>query len=372
MVLDNPCDPDWRVLKEAATLTAAGFHVAIVAWDRTGRLPRRQTVGDARIFRVPVPTGRQRRYGQLLPLARFWAGALPLAARLGFDVVHCHDFPSLPVGVALAGASGRPLIYDAHEIYWLMECEKYHSIFLRSMRHAERVLSPRADRVLTVSEYLASYFRTYHRAVSVVGNWYDPVDLDTHARAGARAELGIPPDAFCLASIGSIGPFRLSPLLMEYAAVHPETYVLVAGRGPMEAELAAASRQRRNLRFVGWRADPRPLYAAADALFYGLAADSPYSRISSPNTLFLAIAMRIPLITTASGEAGAVVERRDAGEVLREPAVPALDACVRRLRDPARSAAVRERLAELQAEYSWRRAAAGLLDAYASAQRERA
>src|SRR5438445_583080 len=50
MILDNPCDPDWRVLKESRSLAEAGFSVRILAWERSGLLPKRELIDDDCIY----------------------------------------------------------------------------------------------------------------------------------------------------------------------------------------------------------------------------------------------------------------------------------------------------------------------------------
>ncbi|MDQ6740238.1 MAG: hypothetical protein M3021_07705, partial [Actinomycetota bacterium] len=49
MLLDNPCNPDWRVEKEANSLVAAGCDVRVLAWERTGAMEPHPGLGS-----VPV------------------------------------------------------------------------------------------------------------------------------------------------------------------------------------------------------------------------------------------------------------------------------------------------------------------------------
>jgi glycosyltransferase involved in cell wall biosynthesis len=365
MLLDNPCNPDWRVTKEAGALVAAGASVTILAWDRQGGLPSHEVRDGAVIERIHV--ARPASVASRVASAGWvWQAFWRRARGLQFDVVHAHDFPMLPVGAAIATRRRVPLVYDAHEIYWLMVRASTPRAMRAVMRRTEIALLRRVDRLVTVSGSLADYFGSHHRRVTVVGNWYNPVDVDANSGAALRRELGIPGEAFCIACVGSLGPERMHGLLVDYAALDPGSAVLIAGRGAGEAAVRAAAERLPNVHFAGWRADPDPLYAAADALFYGLDGDDPYSRISSPNTLFLSIARQIPLVTTPTGEAGAVVESSGAGEVLRTPTVDAMRDAVQRLREPGRREQVREGLAALQRSYSWDCAAERLVGVYTS------
>jgi len=360
MVLDNACDPDPRVEKEARSLVEAGHEVTILAWDRSARLPRLEARAGAQIVRLPVSSGNNRGMGQLWPMVRFWLAAVRGGVGRRYDLVHCHDLPSLPVGVLLSAIRRRPLVYDAHEIYGLMMRTRLSALACRLLGAMERMLLRRVDRVVTVSTMLEAHYRRLHPAVDVVGNWYDAVELDAVAGRDLRRRLGIAQETFVVTYVGFLGPERLHSLLIDYAHAHPEVAVIIAGGGVNEPDVAAAAVALPNLHYLGWVSDPSPVFAAADALFYGLVARDPYSRLISPNNLFLAIAMRKPLITTALGDAGRIVGSEGAGVLVDPPTVEQLDAAVQKLRDPRWRAHITQVQTRLQERYSWQRAAAVL------------
>jgi glycosyltransferase involved in cell wall biosynthesis len=365
MLLDNPCNPDWRVTKEAEALVAAGASVTILAWDRHGDAQSHEARDGIAIERIHV-SRPDSVTGKVLSSGRVWRAFWRRARALRFDVVHAHDFTTLPIGVAIATRRRVPLVYDAHEIYWLMVRASTPRGLQALMRRTEIALLRRVDRLVTVSGHLADYFGRHHRNVTVVGNWYNPIVSDNATGLRLRRELGIDEQAFCIACIGSLGPERMHSLLTAYAQADPDVAVLIAGRGRGEAEIRSAAERLPNLHFVGWRSDPDPLYAAADALFYGLESGDPYSRISSPNTLFLSIARQIPLITTPNGDAGSLIAESRAGEVLDTADVGGMRRAVQRLREPGRREQVLASLASLQDRYSWDRAAERLVSVHTS------
>jgi glycosyltransferase involved in cell wall biosynthesis len=365
MIVANPCDPDWRVMKEARTLADAGFEVTILAWDRDGTREPQAIFGKARILRIrspylPGPGGISRR---ILDTLRFWRRVASASNALRPEIVYCHDLLTLPIGVFLTiGRRRRRLVYDAHEVYWLMFQPIWPAPLVWFARAVEKILIRFASRVITVSDLAVPLVATRSES-TVIGNWYDPIDRDIEAGIGLRTQVGIPRATFCLGCVGSLDPRRLIGLLIAYASTYPDTAVIVAGRGSCEAKLREAAATIANLHFLGWQSDPTPIYAAVDALFYGSAAD-PYGRISSPNTLFLAIAMKIPLITTDVGEAGTVISSSGGGVVLAEE-------CPRALRDAIETmitAGTREKmmrsLQAIQPRYRWAEARNRLLELY--------
>jgi glycosyltransferase involved in cell wall biosynthesis len=70
-----------------------------------------------------------------------------------FDVIHAHDFATLPAARLLARGGAR-LVYDAHEIYADQEPDA-PSLQRALIRRLEGPLARRADTVITVSEPIA-------------------------------------------------------------------------------------------------------------------------------------------------------------------------------------------------------------------------
>src|SRR5262249_28669247 len=101
MLLTNTYDPDPRVRQEALTLVAMGCHVKILAWDRDRKSPAHQVMEGVEIERVFLASTHGRGTTQLffyalLYLRMFWRGW-----KSKFDVVHCHDLDTLPLGFLL-------------------------------------------------------------------------------------------------------------------------------------------------------------------------------------------------------------------------------------------------------------------------------
>lgn len=364
MLLANPCNPDPRVEKEATTISDAGKPVTILAWTRgEAGLPPIERRGGTTIKRVSSAARLAGLPGRLLTAVEYWVATYRAAKQENAAVVHCHDLNTLPVGIALK-FGGRRLVYDAHEMYWLLMARTQRPTVVTLLRWIEPLLLRFVDQVITVNATLADYYSAYHPRVSVVGNWYDPKVLAATERGQLRRELGIPDAAFCVGSVGILGPERLNRLLVEYARAFPHDHVVIAGRGAEEDELRSAAAGIPNLHFIGWRPDPNPVIAACNALFYGLATDDPYNKLRTPNNLYMSIALAVPLITTDVSESSLLIGRTGAGEVLKEPTVAALRTAIESLRDPRRSEEVKRLLVGLQDEYSWRRAAQLLLSVY--------
>ncbi len=189
MLLSNAFRPDPRVLKEARSLAEAGYEVTVIAWDREGKYPAAEATGGFMVQRVQdVRSSYGAGIRQALRLPRFWLHAWRRLNRLRPDVVHCHDFDTLPPGWLWAKVHRRPVVYDAHEYYAELQRPRLRGlagkVLLPLITAAEQALSRSSDAVVTVDERIASRYR--NRRIVIIGH-YPPADF---AQGVARSETG--------------------------------------------------------------------------------------------------------------------------------------------------------------------------------------
>ena len=98
MLLPNGFDPDPRVHNEARSLVNAGYSVTILCWDREMKYPEHEVVDGIQIERIFIESSYGRGSSQLRYLWSFWKEAYKRAINLAPDVIHAHDFNTLPLG----------------------------------------------------------------------------------------------------------------------------------------------------------------------------------------------------------------------------------------------------------------------------------
>ncbi len=362
ILFERAYNPDPRVQRESAALSDAGYDVRILGWDRSGAMPPAAREGDVEIRRVGPVSRDGRGIAQLASLARAVAHYVPLIRARRPGILHAVDLPMLAAALVISPFVGRPLIiYDAFEIYAVMESHKYPRPLLRLIAAVERVLPRFADLVIVVGGERQAYFAERGVRSVVVGNWID-APTGAPSREEARESLGIEPSRLAILYAGGLDPSRDIDSLIRHAERVPGDLVLVAGRGVQEASVANAAARLVNVRFLGFLPDPTTATVAADLLYYSLVPDHPYAAHAAPNNLYVAIAYATPLVHRGQGEIGFLAERVDIGARFDDDA--SLDAAIDSLRDPARRHQVARVLSGLQATYSWTRAATALLDAY--------
>lgn len=163
---------DSRVIKEAASLSAAGHDVTVICWSK--RIEKASERVDLDGFSV-------RRIFQDIPSRKSWIGSkLPvylrlkrtivdISARERPDIVYCHDLETLPIGKAIVRRTDSKLVYDSHENWPLMESMNSR-IWGSITGIVERRLLRQVDLVITVNDILREKFSHSGVPTAVVMN----------------------------------------------------------------------------------------------------------------------------------------------------------------------------------------------------------
>jgi hypothetical protein len=166
MFVANPFNPDRRVYAEATALIKAGHQVIVIAFDKLKQKLPKENCDDVRVFRLRTRLSPAYGFGSFIwngvnMLLWQWKAyrlALKLHKEQRFDVLHCHDFDTLPIGVRLKSKLDLPLIYDAHEMYGYMMARVFPRFIANAFLLLERRLVRMADRIIVVVEYQKQYF----------------------------------------------------------------------------------------------------------------------------------------------------------------------------------------------------------------------
>jgi glycosyltransferase involved in cell wall biosynthesis len=338
MLLSNAYDPDPRVRREALALIAMGCRVKLLAWDRDRKSPAKESMEGVEVERVFLPSRHGRGDAQVFYYAWLYFKMLWKAWRCSFDVVHCHDLDTLPLGFVLGKLKGKPIVYDAHESFPDMLEGNIHPVLKSSLTRFENFLIRRISLLITVGETLRGYFeKRGARHSVVVGNWKR---LEEFARSAeqnqeVRRRLGIPDDAITVVCITQLSKDRKLEELLQALDTCPDAYLIIGGKGALEGLVQQWAEKNPRIRYVGFvGASDIPAYTcAADVVYYGFDPENPNARFSAPNKLFEALAAGRPIITGDFGEIAAIVRRASCGFVLQEYSASEIQKALLTLRD---------------------------------------
>jgi glycosyltransferase involved in cell wall biosynthesis len=370
MLLSNCFDPDPRVYAEARALVEHGYDVSILAWDRDHKKPAKEVIDGIHVERIHLRSTHGRGATQIF----FMAAVLIVFVWKGlfrrFDVIHAHDFDTLPAGVLMAILRRKTLVYDAHEDYASMLYGNIPPAMERFLLFFEKQLLRSVDLLITVGEKLRAEFeRRGARRTVVVGNWkkLDEYRTNEGTRRAVRDELNVPQDALLVCYIASLTQERHIPELLAALNQRPIIHAVIGGGGSVAPQVEEHAKRHPNVHFLGFVQHQRiPRYTiASDVVYYGFEINHPNARYSAPNKLFEALATGLPVISADFGEIGRIVRENDCGILLdnfsEKNILQALDLCG----DPQGLEKWKLNAANIgRTQYNWSHAENALLSAY--------
>lgn len=398
---------DSRVLREAVTLRELGFQVLLVEFASEQEPLTEPGVEGIRVVRVSpekplrrlvhrnrpepafapsggaVPTVHSerppaveapgRRAAPLAPLRRFVGRhayalhAIPIVLRARPALVHANDYITMWIGVTAKLLRASRLVYDAHELW---PDRNGRTEWRPRLLAAEWLFVRLADTNLTVSPGCAEVMAGRYRIASpvVVRNVAERTAQSPQQPEGLRA--GRPPLALY---VGLIAPGRGLEQAIRALARVPDATLRLLGRSSDEyrerltrlaVDLGVADR-------IEYR-PPVPSAAVIDAIAgadMGLALIQPVSlsyEQSLPNKLFEYAAAGLPVLASDLPVMGPLVREEGLGEAVPVEDVAAIAQAMRRLADPGRNAAVRERVRAFRERVNWQTEGQVLEQVYAS------
>ena len=312
------------------------FPVANPAFGRYAvyaRVPRQETRHGLEIYHPRYP---------VIPRigARFTPGFLYRAARrvldrlirdgARFDLIDAHYF--YPDGVAAARLASEMQIP-------LLITGRGTDLTLIPQSAPERAqiqwASKQASGLITVCEDLRHKLIELGEAPSRIVSLRNGVDLKRFSpgdRAASRTRLGL--SGFTLLSVGSLIPRKGHELIIAALAELPDAHLMIAGSGPMRAELERVAQEKNvasRVRFLGEIAhdDLTDAYRAAD--MFVLAS----SREGWANVLLEAMACGTPVVATNVNGTPEVIQDSALGQLVEERSAAALARAVTALRQRA-------------------------------------
>jgi len=309
MLLTYPYRPDPRVYREARALIRHGFEVQLIAWDREGGRPAEAVEDGVRVIRLG-PRCRYRSAVRVVGgLARFSLGALRTSRRLRFDLVHAHDFDTLPLGLLISRLRRVPLLYDAHELYSAMVAGEL-GIFSRILWVFEKHMSMMADEIITVNETLASRLSEGRaKPARIVTNSPDTGVLDGVDPKQVRDRYGL--RGFVVSYLGSLEPGRFVNELLGSMEPGAGVTLAIGGDGTLRPAVEKAASSNSKIKFLGTLDTDEALRVtyASDLVVAMLDPGNPNYRTSTPVKVLDAMACGRPVVTTEGLEISDLLKR---------------------------------------------------------------
>lgn len=270
MLLTNDGVADPRVEKEAVALANAGWDVTVLAWDRAGGAPVRETRAGRVVYERLGPRASYGGGVSSLPRFReYWRAAAARAAELEPSVVHCHDLDTAPAGlrVAQTATSHPALVLDMHELYRDSNMVPQRGLPGAVARGVVRLLERRAfgaaDAIVVANPGTLGYYERLGAGekVVLVENAPDASVFTPVERPGSGP--------FVVGYFGQKRYLEGLRLLIEVVAAHDDLAAVLAGGGTAADEVARLAQLTDRIEVSGrFRYEDLPgMYRRCDAVY---------------------------------------------------------------------------------------------------------
>jgi glycosyltransferase involved in cell wall biosynthesis len=255
------------------------------------------------------------------------------------DVLHTHTAKAGSTGrfAALIRARQRPGAV-VHTYHGHVLSGYFSEGRERTFRLVERALAHATDALVAVSEEVRDDLVRFRIAPSekfvVIPYGFDldaRIDATAGTRAARRAEAGVN-DAFVIGWAGRLTAVKRPLDLVRVLAQVPGAALVVAGDGELRQEVEKLARELAvadRVHILGYVRDMGSWYAAFDAFLMTSANEG------APVVAIEALAAGVPVVATAAGGTGTVVDDGETGFLTKVGAVDDLAAHLRELRDDA-------------------------------------
>jgi glycosyltransferase involved in cell wall biosynthesis len=242
----------------------------------------------------------------------------------GVDIVHAHDYKTDLLAWWLGRDGGVIPMATAHG--WSGHSWRERYVYYPADR---RVLA-RLPHVVAVSEEIRQALIAAGAAAERISTIANGVDAETFRRdrardLDARARIGAGAGDVVVGAVGRLGPEKRFDLLIDafarLAADDARLQLVIVGGGPLQGRLNAQAEQLglgSRVRLLGHRADVVDLYHAFDV--FALCSDHE----GSPNALLEAMAMEVPIVSTAVGAVPEMARDREHAVLVPAGSVEAL------------------------------------------------
>ena len=321
LLVFNPFTNDSRVRKEAQSLSRYGYSVEIIA-HLDKNLKKIQKCKNFTIKRFSYLNRRvtKNTFKKLLAYLIYLYKSIIYCKE--FDILHCNDLNTLPVGVIVKKVFNKniKIVYDAHE--YETEVNGLKGIRKSIVKKLEKQLIRHVDTVITVSNSIAEeYVNLYNiQKPKVVLN--TPKYTNIKKRNLFREKFNINHNQTIYLYQGSLNHGRgIETVIETFKNMNRNTNILVVmGYGPMEKEIIEISHQYASIHF-------HPAVTSDVLLEYTSSADFGISTIEDtclsyryclPNKMFEYIMAEVPVIVSYLPEMKKIVTKYKVGMIAHE------------------------------------------------------
>lgn len=317
LLRSNPVDPDSRVEKEANSLVGAGYHVEILAWDRSSSYKIKESIlnlsnGKVKIHRFGIP-------------AEFGAGIKSLKAFLTFqfkmwfwliknrkriNIIHACDFDTAFTAYQIAKTFRIKLVFDIFD-YLYTDTDGDFKLFKKLVVYLQHKIINYADGTIICTEKrMEQIAGSEPKKLVVIHNSPPAIKEDLRKKDLNKNKLKI-------VYVGILQDGRFLLELGEVIRNLPECELHIAGFGRYEKHFADLSENCENIIFYGKLSYEKTLELENSCdIMTAIYEPSGAHYFAAPNKFYESLMLGKPVIMVKNMGMSEIVTQYDIGEVM--------------------------------------------------------
>ena len=356
MLYSKEFEPNPVLYRQCQTLLKNGHNVKIIAWDRTNKRPKNENIDGIEVQNVGVKCSYGDLAHLLVKIFSYYSQVFRMVLKEKFDVMHCHDIQTIPIGLFIGKLLGKKVIYDVHDFYFDSE-----SLLNNMLKAIDSFFASKADFITVPSDYFSKYYMRINNNVSVIFNVPEK-DLFVPIKTSPQES------AFTISYFGSV---RWDKQLVDMIKVTSEldgVEVFIGGGGIKMKEIKKIAKKYRHVKVEGYVPYNNLVkrYWQSDCIYVVYPPTNQAIKYSVPMKIFEAMACGIPVIANSEGYTGTFVKGNNVGRCIDEGDLQQIRKAIISLRDDP---SLREKLGEngrklIEEVYNWENMEKRLLEVY--------
>jgi glycosyltransferase involved in cell wall biosynthesis len=297
LIRSNPISNDPRALKLLNSLSKK-YRVVVLGWDREGNYQKKDIINNkfaVNRFKLRAPYGKATLVFYY-PFFWIWVFLNLLACKPRF--VHACDLDSLIPSIVYGALFSTKMLFDSFDRYAMAFIPCSLGIIYKFVDILENKLACKADALVTVSEKRLAIFGKYRpKFCEIIWNCpEDKINIIEECDASA------PKDGLTLVYAGSLTRDRGLSILSK--ALHGLSGVRLILAGIASNNCINQISQNPNIEYVGLLDYDEALKLQASADVIPILYDPlvPINSVASPNKLFEAMMLGVPVVTNFCSE----------------------------------------------------------------------
>ena len=318
IIRSNPVRPDSRVEKEAWTLTKAGHHVHILAWDRDNNHPSLDETIDFIGHKIPITrigfkAGYSQGFKSLKPFLQFQFAMRKWIRqnKKKIDVIHACDFDTAFFSFSVARHNHIKFIFDIFDFLY----SEPKSLLQKTVKKAQLRLVTHSDATIICTEERKSQIAgAIPKRLVVIHNTPSEEMLDSQKERIINISSNKPKVAY----VGILQNERMLEKIGHYFSLHPEVEFHIGGFGTLDKYFEELSEKCGNIFFYGRIPynETLNLERQCDIMTAIYDPSDENCRNAAPNKFYEGLMLGKPLIMTVGTGMTHVITENDIGVLI--------------------------------------------------------